>query len=343
MKYKILENNNLKKQNEIRTLLMNHGLKYEDGLDFTIYIEDNNQVIGTISKTENVIKCLAVDEKFHGLGLTNELIKMIEDKMFEESFYHYFAYSPNYNRDLFTSFGFKQIISVDNFSLFESGRYSIENYLLEIKKQYQISDSEKAAIVINGNPFTKGHLHLIERASKENREVLVFVVEEDKSIFPFEVRYQLICDNVKHLNNVSVVNTGPYIVSNAIFPSYFVKTTEDALDLYLKFDNNIFGQYYGKIFNINKRYVGEEPFCQTTRAYNIKMKEILPKYNVEVIEIKRLKDSDIFISASKVRELLKEGNIDQVQKLVPDYTYQYLISNEASTIIDKLKTYQKRH
>lgn len=41
------------------------------------------------------------------------------------------------------------------------------------------------------------------------------------------------------------------------------------------------------------------------------MKEILPKYNIQVIEVKRLKEDGQAISASNVRRLLKEGNLEK--------------------------------
>ena len=59
-----------------------------------------------------------------------------------------------------------------------------------------------AAIVMNANPFTLGHLHLVEKASKENDILHLFIVSEDKSIIPFNERKQLIMEGTSHLKNI---------------------------------------------------------------------------------------------------------------------------------------------
>ena len=56
------------------------------------------------------------------------------------------------------------------------------------------------------------------------------------------------------------------------------------------------------------------------------MKEILPKYNIQVIEVKRLKEDGQAISASNVRSLLKEGSLEKVESLVPKTTFDYLLN-----------------
>jgi [citrate (pro-3S)-lyase] ligase len=50
------------------------------------------------------------------------------------------------------------------------------------------------------------------------------------------------------------------------------------------------------------------------------MRELLPAYGIEFYEIER-KDN---ISASAVRRFLKEGNFEELKKLVPQTTYDYL-------------------
>lgn len=48
------------------------------------------------------------------------------------------------------------------------------------------------SIVMNCNPFTLGHRYLIETAAARCDKLYIFVVEEDKSVFPFEDRIQLV-------------------------------------------------------------------------------------------------------------------------------------------------------
>lgn len=54
------------------------------------------------------------------------------------------------------------------------------------------------------DPLTKGHLDIIERASKVFDEVIVVILHNDlkDSLFSVEKREQFICENIKHLVNV---------------------------------------------------------------------------------------------------------------------------------------------
>jgi [citrate (pro-3S)-lyase] ligase len=54
------------------------------------------------------------------------------------------------------------------------------------------------------------------------------------------------------------------------------------------------------------------------------MKEILPSYGIEVTEMPRLESGSDAVSASRVRELLKTGRLDEVRALVPPVTYTYI-------------------
>ena len=87
---------------------------------------------------------------------------------------------------------------------------------------------------------------------------------------------------------------------------------------------------------INRRYVGEEPSCQVTKTYNETMKEILPGYNVQVIEVPRICVGNDVTSASRVRKLIKENKLLEAKKLIPETTYKFLISAEAKAIINKI-------
>ena len=198
-------------------------------------------------------------------------------------------------------------------------------------------------IVMNCNPFTYGHQYLIEKAAKENEEVLIFVVEEDKSVFPFSVRYNLVKEGTAHLNNVKVLPGSEYIISSATFPNYFLRKEDDSLIEYTKLDATIAGKQFGKKLNINKRYIGEEPYCKVTKKYNETLMEILPQYGMEVVLVPRKEIEEIAISASIVREKIKNGEIEELRSLVPETTFNFLISAEGKEIEEKLKNSNLPH
>jgi len=230
------------------------------------------------------------------------------------------------------------IVDTDKVSLLEAGNKNIYSELKNIKESYELKEEEQyAALIMNCNPFTLGHKYIVEKAAMENRNVIIFVVEEEKSSFPFQIRFQLIKEGVKEFNNVTVIPGGNYIISSATFPNYFLRKDDDILKEYTKIDGNVFGKYFCKELNITKRYVGSEPYCNVTNTYNETLEDVLPKYGVEVEVIERCEIENKAISASRVRELLKEDKLEEVRELVPLTTYEFLTSSLGKDIIEKLK------
>lgn len=339
--YYNVESINLKSKyetEEVKKFLTGFKLKYED-VDYTVVIRQNDEIIATCSKKENILKCFAINENYRGLGLSNNLISKVTEKLFLEGRYHSFIFTKPKNQFLFEGLGYKNIFTTDKVSLLESGNKNINSSLDNLKKEYNIDDKkEYAALVMNCNPFTLGHRYIVEKAAKENENVIIFVVEEDKSVFPFKIRYKLTKEGTQDLKNVTVMPAGEYVISSATFPNYFLKKNDDVLKEYTKLDCNVFGKYFVPKFNIKRRYVGTEPNCEVTNTYNQSMLEILPKYNVEVKLIERKQVEEDVISASRVRNLLKEGKIEKVRKLLPKPSFDFLFSKEGEKVINKLES-----
>lgn len=83
------------------------------------------------------------------------------------------------------------------------------------------------SIVMNCNPFTNGHRYLIEEALKYVDLLIIFVVEEDKSVFTFDERLGFVNAGVSDLLNVMVVPSGQFILSQNTFPEYFIKVEDE--------------------------------------------------------------------------------------------------------------------
>ena len=184
------------------------------------------------------------------------------------------------------------------------------------------------SIVMNCNPFTKGHRYLIEEALKKVDYLIIFVVEENKSLFSFNTRFKCVVEGTSDLKNVIVVPSGNFILSNQTFPEYFVKIKDDSLINNIKYDLTLFGKYIAPILNIKYRFVGKESNDEVTLEYNKYMKKILPKYNIKLIEIPRKKVNDNDISASYVRKLIKEANYDELNNYLPESTIDILFEEK---------------
>lgn len=341
-----VEKINLKNQierDEVEKFLERFGLILDKDVEHTLVIRDNGSIKATCSKAKNVLKCFAVSDEWRGEGVTATLITALIDKLFEEGIYHSFIFTKPDKVQVFEALNFKLIHKVDKAALLENGLYDINKYLDNLIKKYDITSMEKTALVMNCNPFTLGHKYLIEKAAKESEEVIVFIVEEDKSLFPFKVRYNLVKEGVAHLKNVKVIPGGEYIISSATFPSYFLREEGVKLKAYTELDANIFGKYFCRKLNITKRYVGKEPFCNVTRAYNETLESVLRDYGVELVEIERKENEGKIISASMIRELIKEDKTNEIKYFVPENTFEFLSSNEGKEIMEKIKVSNSPH
>ncbi len=74
------------------------------------------------------------------------------------------------------------------------------------------------AIVMNANPFTLGHRHLVEHAAARCDWLHLFVVREDASSFR-SPRVWRWCGPEWHLSNVSVHEGSQYIISAPLRPT----------------------------------------------------------------------------------------------------------------------------
>lgn len=133
------------------------------------------------------------------------------------------------------------------------------------------------SIVMNCNPFTNGHRYLIEESLRYVDLLIIFVVEEDKSVFTFDERLVLVNTGVSDLSNAMVVPSGQLILSQRTFPEYFLKVEDEDIVRNVEYDITLFAEQIAPRLNITYRFVGEEPRDAVTNEYNLAMKRILPQ------------------------------------------------------------------
>ena len=322
----------------IDKLLLAEGIRRDKNLDYTcaIYDEDFN-VIATGSCFGNTLRCMAVSHEHQGEGLMNEIVSHLIQYEFERKIYNLFLYTKCNSAKFFGDLGFYEIARIDNQIVFmENRRDGFNNYLSELAKTKR-DGQNIAALVVNANPFTLGHQYLIERASQENDILHLFIVSEDASLVPFEVRKKLVIEGTAHLSNIIYHDTGAYIISSATFPSYFQKDDSAVIESHANLDLSIFIRIASSL-GINSRYVGEEPKSLVTGIYNRIMSEKLPEHGIKCVIIPRKTEQDgQVISASNVRQAIKDGNFERMRGLVPECTYKFFTSPEAEKIINKIR------
>ena len=334
---------NDKSSNKMILKLLNaEGIKKDRNLDYTCAAYDSDyNIIGTGSCFGNTLRCLAVSNEHRGEGLTNKIISHLIEYQFARGNFHLFIYTKFSTYHLFKDLGFYEIVRIkDQIVFMENKKTGFNDYLNNLSTtKINYNNAKKiAAIVMNANPFTLGHLYLIEKASKENDILHLFIVSEDKSIVPFNIRKKLIKEGTAHLSNIIYHDTGPYIISSSTFPSYFQKDEKDVIESHANLDIEIFVKI-AKVLDISARYVGEEPTSLVTGIYNQLMEKKLPENGINCVVVKRkeILGGNGVISASEVRKKIKDGKIEDIKNMVPDCTYKFFSSEEGKNVVDKIK------
>lgn len=315
--------------------------------------EDGNEILAGGGLDGNVIKCVAVSESARSEGLMNILVSRLIVIVREEGRDSVKAFTKPENEGIFKSLGFGLLASAPKAILMENGRGGLPEY-----KKYLASlarPGRNGAIVMNANPFTKGHRYLVEQAASQVDNLYVIVVKEDRSRFPYVERKAMIEAGCAGLDNVIVCEGSDYAISAATFPTYFLKKLDDATDTQIALDLDLFVNHIAKPLGVTVRFAGSEPEDALTRRYNELMAEILPGTSVAVvrqahqpdselvkgsalrqarrpidfIEIPRLEQNGNPISATSLRRALDKGNLKEAMEYIPESSIPYLVADLA--------------
>lgn len=327
---------------QMDALLNQEGIQRDKNLDYSVGMFDENyEMIATGSCFGNTLRCLAVSSDHQGEGLLNQLITHLIEFQYERGNTSLFLYTKCTAARFFGDLGFYEIARVEGKVVFmENRRNGFSGYLNRLKTETAASVPEKAAVgavIMNANPFTLGHQYLLEQAASRTDLLHVFIVSEDVSLVPLSVRERLVREGSAHLSNIVYHQTGPYMISNATFPSYFLKDSDTVIRSHAKLDIAVFVRI-AQALGITRRFVGEEPFSQVTGIYNQVMKDELEANGITCTILPRKCHGGDAISASAVRQLLKEGRMDDLKLKVPACTWSFFTSPEAEPVLQKIRS-----
>ena len=309
----------------LQTFLPDQGLRFEADIESAFGVFDRSDtLLGCGCATGALLKCFAITEALRGQNALGPLVSALVQDRFFHGYYDLYVITRAKNVPLFTACGFFSVAQTDEIAMLENRADGPEAFARPL---FQAGDESRTigAIVMNVNPFTRGHRHLIEYAAARCDALHVFVVEEDRSLFPTRDRLALIREGTADIANVRVHLSGRYMISAATFPNYFLKENEDAAALQTELDAILFATRIAPALHITRRFVGAEPFDPVTRRYNRTLDAVLPPRGIQLIEIPRLEEAGEPISASRVRALLNEKSLcSEVLDLVPSVTQRYL-------------------
>lgn len=319
----------------VDALLLKTGLTRDPLLEYTCGIFDEEyRLCATGSYYQNTLRCIAVDDDFRGNGLMNMLISHLCEEQARLKRTHLFLYTKPMSSKFFGDLGFYEIAHTDSVAFMENKRNGFDTWL----KNFDTTDRtlKTACVVMNANPFTLGHRYLLEYACNNADTVHLFVLSENHGPISPDVRKHIVELSVQDLPKIILHDSGPYIISSATFPSYFLQQNQQVSKVQAELDIAIFIQIAHRL-NIDTRFVGSEPTSRVSQIYNSVMANMLPQNNIKFIELPRLKIGNQYVSASTVRQAIHDGNMELAQRLMLPRAWQYITSTDCTATIDAIR------
>ena len=327
-----------------RALIEAQGLAFEPGFDDLVGAFEAGTLVATGARAGDVLKMLAIDPAWQSGALLGEVAGELVRLGLAAGHEGLFVFTRPAHAPSFEALTFTLLCSRAQVALLEyGGRFDRWRAAAEALRRPLPPGAAAGAVVLNANPFTLGHRWLVEEAARRCHQLFLLVVREDRSAFPFEARLRLVRQGTCDLGNVVVLDTGPYAVSAITFPAYFLGRADPVAEIQMELDLALFGQRLAPALGVTRRFVGTEPYCATTRAYNRAMQRVLPAWGVEPVELPRRQAGGLPISASTVRAALARGDEAALRGLVPPATLEYLLSEEGRAVRARLDGGTGRH
>ena len=293
-------------RNKVENFLGDNGLRMEE-LDVYCAIENEaGELLAGAGLSSDIIKCIAVTPEARSEGLVAPLVSHLISLAASKGILDLKIFTKPENQAIFESLGFHVLARAPQAILMENG-HGLERYCDYLKGFAH--EGLNGVVVMNANPFTLGHLYLLQQASQQVDHLYVIPVKEDKSQFPYQERLSMIRSSVNTplpvrenyfsgrdpknqfsptstdlRSTICVLEGSDYQISAATFPTYFLKNLSDAAETQMRLDLDLYARWIAPALNAYVRFVGSEPLDPLTARYNSLMRELLP----EVVEIPRL-------------------------------------------------------
>ncbi|MGE4298997.1 MAG: GNAT family N-acetyltransferase [Desulfovibrionaceae bacterium] len=324
---------------EARALLGREGLLLPEDTDLGLGFEAGGRLVATGFRKGRVIMGVCVDPDHRGGQLAGMLMTALLTQANAAGIDHLFLFTKPDQVLSMRRLGFSHVATAPGHAaLLEFGWPDCDAWLAATAKSLgepSASRQLRGAVVMNANPFTLGHRYLVERAVARCGRLLIFVVQEDASAFPFSVRLDLVRQGVADIPHCVVLPGGPYMVTSATFPSYFTGRQAHAA-AHAALDAAVFATRIAPGLGIAHRFVGTEPFSVVTGVYNDALAQTLDGAGIGFTVMERLVVDGSPVSASRVRALLAKGDVAAVRPLVPGTTSDWLRSGAAAPVLETL-------
>ncbi len=333
--------NNEKSREAWEKLLATAGLRADPPYSVVYGMYRNGELIATGARDGARVKCIAIRDDYRGGAVFHELMSGIITEALDDGIQRLFLCTTPDTVQAFLHLGFRLLAQTDHgVSFMERGTPTIDDYIGKLREQCENYEKEHGipsgpveSIVMNANPFTRGHRALIEDALSRSERLHLFILSEDVSSVPAETRRKLVMDGTADLAGILYHPTDSYIISRAHFPSYFLKNESETTETQARLDAVLFRDRIAPALGITHRTVGDEPHDAVTALYNDCLAHDL-KGSITLTVMPRVRtENGEMISASRVREMLLSGRLKEIEPLVPATTMRYFASSAGKRLV----------
>ena len=152
----------------VKDFLLSMGFEFNRSeVECTMIVYNlKGELVGTGSHQGRILKYVAVAPKFRDTTAFALIVTYMTEKLLK-IYKHTFVFTRPENSIRFCGLGYTLIATAEPlFAVLEFGFESIFTYQDYLKTLIRpVSTNDIAAIVVNCNPFTNGHLFLIEKAA----------------------------------------------------------------------------------------------------------------------------------------------------------------------------------
>ena len=351
---------------QVEDFLGSNGLRLGEVDLYLAVLSADGAILAGGGLQRDILKCLAVSAEARSLGLSVPLISRLLSVASERGYTNVKVFTKPENLNVFESLGFKLLASAPKAILLENGRGLADycaylrahpapgviimnanpftlghRYLIEQADfsarptglgrndkdpSIGLGRNDKSLVISSDARRAESFVISSDARRAESRNLVIIPVKEDASRFAYTERLAMLRAGAGEL--ADVVEGSDYQISAATFPTYFLKNLSDAAETQMRLDIDLFGRHIAPALGARVRFVGTEPADPLTARYNALLKELLPKYGVQLVEIPRL-TIERPVTATEVRALLDEGRFKEASALTPASTWPYLLAELA--------------
>ena len=192
---------------ELAALLKANDLTLPEEVDEGVGLYEDGRLVGCGFLKGNLLQGVAVDAAHRGEGLSATLITALIQRAVQRGITYWQVITKPDMERFFAGLGFRRVADARPYAvLLEAGSGSASAYAEDLRRQAEGRPAPRACVVMNANPFTLGHLDLVQRALELFDTVYVAIGcnADKRTLYPVDSRKAMIADALRGYSGVQI-------------------------------------------------------------------------------------------------------------------------------------------